>query len=116
HTSTRDRPGFEIDERARRGENKFQLGGNYKVLVNTGLEVTAKRETIDYDPAAQYRGVNLRNELNEVRTSVAIGINQRLTPLTTATLDVNREHTSFTYDPLRDSDRTEARFSLKFDP
>jgi len=116
HTSTRERSGYEIDSRAERAQNAFSAGASFRFLVNTGIEFTARRDTTNYDSAAQFDGVNLHDELNVIGTTMTVGLTQKLTPLTTATLAVSRRQDRFPFNSLRDSNKTETRLSLAFDP
>ena len=116
HTSTRERSGYEIDSRAERAQNAFSAGASFRFLVNTGIEFTARRDTTDYDEASEFDGVNLHNELNVVGTTMTIGLIQKVTPLTTATFAMSRREDRFPFNPLRDSNKTEARLSVAFDP
>jgi hypothetical protein len=116
HANTRERPGYEIDARAERAQNSFSAGAEFRFLVDTGVEFTARRDTTDYNPTATFDSVNLRDELNVVGTTMTLGINRKLTPLTTASVAVSRREDRFTFNPLRDSNKTEARLSLSFDP
>jgi len=116
HTSTRERSGYEIDSRAERAQNAFSAGASFRFLVNTGIEFTARRDTTSYDSAAQFDGVSLHDELNVIGTTMTVGLTQKLTPLTTATLAVSRRQDRFPFNSLRDSNKTETRLSLAFDP
>ena len=116
HTSTRERSGYEIDSRAERAQNAFSAGASFRFLVNTGIEFTARRDTTNYDSVAEFDGVNLHDELNVNGTTMTVGLTQKLTPLTTATFAVSRREDRFPFNPLRDSDKTETRLSVAFDP
>ena len=61
-------------------------------------------------------GVNLHDELNVNGTTMTVGLTQKLTPLTTATFAVSRREDRFPFNPLRDSNKTETRLSVAFDP
>ena len=116
HTNTRERPGYEIDERAQRALNVFTAGVSYPLTPNTGLEFGWRRDTTDYDLGASFNAVNLRDELNVETTGLSLGVRQRITPLTSVTFSVNRQQDRYPFNSLRDSDRTEARLSVAFDP
>jgi len=78
--------------------------------------VRAERRFINFDQAADFLGVNLREELNRTETTVGLTIRHRLTPLTDVTVDVSREQQRFDFDTLRDSDSTAVTAGFKFDP
>ena len=60
--------------------------------------------------------MSLHDELNVIGTTMTVGLTQKLTPLTTATLAVSRRQDRFPFNSLRDSNKTETRLSLAFDP
>ena len=115
HGSTRERPGFEIDERAQRSVNNLSAVVGFGFLTNTSIDFTTTRNTVNYDQAATFKGVNLHDELNVTNTSMAIAVSRKLTPLTTASLNFSRQHDRFPFNPIRDSDSTEAGLAVKFD-
>lgn len=116
HRSTRERPGFEIDERAQRTLNTFTAGTSFRLFLDTGVAFSLKRGTTDYDPTVFFKEINLRDELNLVSSEMSVGITHRLTPLTNATLNFHRITDRFPFNPVRDSQSNEARLSVKFDP
>jgi len=115
HGSTRERPGFEIDERAQRSLNIFTAGTSFRLFLDTGFVLSLKRSTTDYDPTVSFKEINLHDELNVVSSEMTAGITHRLTPLTNATLNFNRIIERFPFNPVRDSESNEARLSVKFD-
>src|SRR4029077_3882431 len=116
HQSTRERPGFEIDERAQRVLHTFTAALSYPLTPNTGIEAGWRRDTTNYDEAAQFNGVNLHDELNVDAMAVSLGLRQRIAHVTSGTLLVNRLEDRHPFNPVRDSNRTEARMSVAFDP
>jgi hypothetical protein len=116
YANTRERPGFEVDARARRTEVDF--GGTIEVraLSKTFIVVHADRQTSDFDRSAEFLGTSLRDQLNRTVTSEALGIRHELTPLTSVILDVAREQDRFEFSPLRNSDSTRIVGGVKLDP
>ena len=114
--NTRERPGFEVDARARR--NELDWGGTVEVraLSKTFVVVRAERQKSDFDPSAEFLGISLRDQLNRTDIEESIGLRHELTPLTSVTLDVTREQDRFDFAPLRDSDSTRVVVGVKFDP
>ena len=115
HSSTRERPGFEIDERAQRSQNSYWAAVGFTVLTSTSLDFTARRDLTHYDEAATFNNVNLHDELSLATTSMVIGLSKKVTPLTTATLSVSRKQDRYPFNPTRDTDVTEAGLAVKFD-
>jgi hypothetical protein len=115
HTSTRERPGFEIDTRARRSQNRYSADVAFTFLTSTSLDFSASRDVNSYDEAATFNNINLHDELSETTTSMAIGLSKKVTPLTTASVTVRRKYDRFPFNPSRDADVTEAGLALRFD-
>jgi Putative beta-barrel porin 2 len=116
YLTSRDRPGFEIDERARRTETAFDGTVEVRALTKTFVGTKARRQRIEYDESASFLGESLRLQLNRTVTQAAVTLRHELTPLTSLTFDVQKEQTRFAFAPLRDSDSTEILGGLKFDP
>jgi len=116
YLTTRDRPGFEIDARARR--TGITVDGNLEIraLSKTFVGIKAKRQKIDYDQATIFLEQNLRVELNRTLTEGGITLRHQLTPLTSLTVDVQKEQARFQFAPLRDADSTQIVAGVKFDP
>src|SRR5262249_52305398 len=103
-TNTRERPGFEVDARARR--NELGYGGTVEVraLSKTFVAVRASRQTSDFDKSAEFLGTNLRDQLNRTVSEEAISLRHELTPLTSLLFEATREQDRFEFSHLRDSD------------
>jgi Putative beta-barrel porin 2 len=114
--STRERQGYEIDERASRTLNNYFADVSLNVLASTALDVRITSAKTAYDPTATFQLVNLADQLNVTSTAVDINLNRKLTPLTTLTVGLNRSQDRFPMNPLRDADRTDATAALRFDP
>jgi hypothetical protein len=113
---TKDRPGFEIDERARRAETTVDGSIEVRALSRTFLGIRAKRRDIAYDESATFLQESLRVQLNRTVTEGAVTFRHELTPLTSFTVDVLREQARFPFAPLRDADSTQIVAGVKFDP
>jgi hypothetical protein len=114
--STRERQGYEIDERAGHTLGNYFAAGSFNFLGSTSLDFRVSSAKTDYDPTATFQRVNLANQLNVTSTAMAINLNRKLTPLTTLTFGLNRSRDRFPLNPLRDADRTDASAALRFDP
>ena len=116
YLTTSDRPGFEIDERARRFETSVDGSVEVRALSRTFVGVKAKRQQIEFDEAATFLDESLRLQLNRTVTEGALTFRHELTPLTSLTVDVQREQARFRFAPLRDADSTQVMAGVKFDP
>jgi hypothetical protein len=114
--SGRDRPGFEIDARAKRRELTMRGAAEVRVLSRTYLGIRANQETVDFDSADAFLGVNLRHELNRTITASLVTLRHQLTPLTSISVDAGRSHDRFEFSTARDADSTTASIEVVFDP
>lgn len=114
--NSRARVNPEIDARARHRDLIYGGGVALKVASRTSLLVNASRSTISYDPDAEFRGVDLRQSLDGRRQSVDAGIAIELTPITTFSTVVAREHQRFSLSPDRDSTSWRVTPSFTFSP
>lgn len=114
--STRERPGFEIDARARRTEVEYDGGVEFLALSKTYLGVAGRRQKTDFDKDVVFLNSNLHDELNRTLTSGAVTIRHELTSLTTLSLEAGVQHDRFPFNPLRNSDSTRVAATVKFDP
>lgn len=115
-TSTRERPGSEIDARAQRVLKNYSAAVSFRFLANTSLDVRESREETAFDENTKFLNVNLHDELNRASTTTMIGISQKLTPLTTLSGGISRQQDRFAFDPLRDSDSTLVTAGVSFSP
>ena len=113
YLNTHDRPGYEIDRRA-----------GTEVGFNGSVEIRALSKTFfmsrpppryQSDQDAQFSNV-LWFDLNRTETTAGLNVRHQLTPLTSLTLDVNREQDRFEFTPVRDSNSTQISGGVKFDP
>jgi len=116
YLDTRDRPGFEIDARSQRQELRYDGAIEFRVSPKTVLSANLSRVDVEFSRDAVFLGTNLHDQLNRTATSRALAVEYALTPLTTVTFDVGRNHDAFIYSPLRDTTSTQARIGVKFDP
>jgi hypothetical protein len=116
YVSTRERPGFEIDQRAQRFETAFRGKAEVRVLSKTFFGVNATREKVEYDSREVFLGSNLQEELGRVVTTAGVTVRQQLTPLTSLTFEGSDEQDRFELSPLRNSDSRAISASVAFDP
>lgn len=116
YVSTRDRPGYEIDERAQRFDTLFRGKVEVRALSKTFFGVNATREKVEFDSHEVFLGSNLQEELGRVVTTVGGTVRQQLTPLTSVTFEGSDEQDRFELSPLRNSDSRSVSASVSFDP
>jgi len=112
---TRDRPGFEVDARARRTEVEYSGTVELHALSKTFVALHGGRRISSFDKGAEFLGSSLRDQLNRTVTDETISLRHELTPLTSLTLDVGREQDRFEFSPVRDSDSTRIVGGVKLD-
>jgi hypothetical protein len=116
YIDTRERPGFEIDSRARRHQTGFDGSVELKVLSRTFVGARASRQRVRYDAGEEFLGTDLRTELNRDVTSESLDIRLALTPLTTLLFSGSKTQDRFQFSKERDADSTLAAIGAKFDP
>jgi hypothetical protein len=113
---TRDRPGFEIDERALRTEREYGVPVEFRLFSRTFLGVRGNWRDVRYDENQEFDGTDLQTELNRTITTYALTVRHELTPLTSLTFDVAREQDRFEFSSQRDADSSLFAGGVKFDP
>lgn len=111
--NTRERPGYEIDARARHYETDFHVGTDLRVASKSTLRFDLRY--LDYRFAGDevFNGQALNEELNRVLKVAELSWRQRLTALTTWVTRVSRETERFEFEEIRNSDSF--RLSSGFD-
>lgn len=112
---TRERPGFEIDERAQRTEKRVDAIVEIRTLSRTFVGLRAAKAKVDFDKGAVFRDGNLSRELNRTAVSYGLTARHQLTPLTDLVFEASRQEERFAVSPLRDSDSSILSIGLKFD-
>jgi hypothetical protein len=101
---TRQRPGYEIDARARHYEADFHAGGDLRVGSKGTVRVDFRH--LDYSFAGDevFNGRPLSEELNRTLRAVEFSWRHRLTALTTWITRASRETERFEFDDFRNAD------------
>lgn len=115
-TSTRARPGFEIDARAQRGETTYSGTAEVRLLSKTFVGATADYLRTNFDQNAVFLGTNLHDGLNRSNIATGLSIRHQLTPLTSLTFGGSRSEDRFEFSPLRNSTSTSVSGGVRFDP
>ena len=114
--STRDRPGFEIDARSQRFETAFDGEVTMRTFSKTHVGARAWHRRVEFDQAAVFRDASLAQELNRRSSGTAFTVRHDLTPLTSVSLEIGRDHERFVSSPFRDSDSTRITGSVNLQP
>ena len=101
YLNTRERPGLEIDERARRVSSRAGTGLQIRLMTKTSLDIDASRSAVAFADSAS---TSLREALNHESDTVNVGVRYALTPLTTLRLRGEAMRDRFEFSPLRDAD------------
>lgn len=113
--STRDRPGYEIDVRARRVEHSLGSGLDWNAGGRTSLTVAIRRNLIAFEADERFDGDWLRQILDRRVEALEVAARRKVTPLTTATVLVSRGRERFVFSPVRDGDSLRVTPGLEFD-
>ena len=101
---TSERPGYEIDSRARRRDKTFGFGSTVRLSAKTSFAVTAKRADYKFDEDQRYQGIDLATQLNRRSDTETFDLRFRLTPLTTFVVRPEGVQDRFDSEPLRNAD------------
>jgi hypothetical protein len=102
--NTRQRPGYEIDVRARQVRETVRAGLIVRVGPMTDFETSVRRQTIEFAGDAVFGGRALNEALNRTLEAVDASWRQRLTVLTTWVVRASGERERFDLSPERNSD------------
>lgn len=116
YAKVRDRPGYEIDLRAGRKEGSYTGAVEGRIMSKTFFGVRGERQTVDFDDAAAFGTVLLRNELNRVTTRGALTLRQQVTSLTSVEFNATRSEDRFEFASQRNSTSTAFGTTITLDP
>jgi hypothetical protein len=102
--NTRERPGYEIDVRARRFENVLTTGVDFRVASKSFLALSGRRQQFDYLGEVEVEGQPLNEALNRTLEAVDLTWRQNLTVLTTWVVRASGERERFEFDERRNGD------------
>ena len=114
--STKERPGFEIDARAPRKEPSYDGSVEIRGFAKSFIGIRGGWTQVRFDESAEYRGVDLQEQLDRTATSAAVTFRHQLTPLTGLTFSVGRSEERFKFATSRDSTMNSYSVGLSFDP
>lgn len=102
--NTRQRPGFEIDARARHYESDFHAGSDVRVMSKGIVRVDLRYLNYSFAGDEVFNGRPLNQELNRTLKAVDVSWRHRLTALTTLIARTSRESERFQFEGVRNSD------------
>ena len=114
--NARERPGYEIDARARRRENTLTLGTDVRAGAKSSVGLALWRTKIRFDANEIFLGTYLSDVLNRTDDGVRLSLRRKLTPLTTFVIDAEAQRNRFDLSPARNSDSVRIMPGLSFDP
>jgi hypothetical protein len=114
--NSRQRPGYEIDTRARREETAVTLGSRIRLLGQTWLDVSAHRSRVAFDADATFFGTSLRDVLNRDVERASAAVRYPMTPYTTIVMLADAQRDRFQLSPDRDSNSLRILPGVEFDP
>jgi hypothetical protein len=112
---TRDRPGFEIDVRARRTESTVAAGADVEVGSRLSTGIAVRRGRHEYSAHETFQGAYLRELLNRDFESIELVVRHKATPLTTLVLLGESRRERFDESPVRDVDSVRIMPGVEFD-
>ena len=116
YANTRQRPGFEIDSRARATTNMAMFGSDVRMAGRSLLTLSAARTTTAFDAKETFLGSDLALALNRHSDSEVLQFHYALTPLTTFVTTVEAVQDRFEHDRLRNADSISVRPGFEFKP
>ena len=116
YANVRQRPGFEIDSRARASTNVAALGTELRLSGKTKLILRGARTTIAFDEKETFFGSELAAALNQHSDAEVLQLRYSLTPLTTLVVNTEAVQDRFERDHLRNADSISFRPGFEFKP
>ncbi|MFA5908979.1 MAG: outer membrane beta-barrel protein [Vicinamibacterales bacterium] len=112
--NTKQRPGHEIDVRARHYETDLKFGSDVMFMSKSSARLEFRKLDYKFAGDAVFDGRPLNQGLNRTLKAVDLGWRQRLTALTTWVTRVSRESERFEFEDARNSDsfRVSSGFEL----
>ena len=102
--NTKQRPGYEIDVRARRYETEFHVGTDVRFMSKTTARIDFRHLDYRFAGDAIFAGRPLSQDLNRNLKAIDVSWRQRLTALTMWITQVARESERFEFEQARNSD------------
>jgi hypothetical protein len=104
YTSTRQRPGYEIDVRAERTLGEARAGADLRLGPRTLLTIAGGWQQYRFASEEQFLGTQLSEALDNDSRRAEVTIARQLTPLTSFIVTTEQRQDRFLYSPVRDTD------------
>lgn len=101
---TKNRPGYEIDARARHYEADYHTGVDLRAGSKSVVRLDFRHLDYSFDGDEVFNGRPLNEELNRTQRALELSWRQRLTALTTWIIRTSRETERFEFDQFRNAD------------
>jgi len=116
YVNTRDRPGFEIDSRARSATNTVTFGTDLRLSGKTTFVFSGSRTTTAFDQHETFLGAALAHALNRRSDIERLQFRYALTPLTTLVVNNDAIQDRFDFEPARNADSIRIMPGFEFKP
>jgi opacity protein-like surface antigen len=116
YTNTRQRPGYEIDARAKRTLSEGRAGLDLRLGGRTTATLAAGRKQYRFGADDEFLGTGLSEALDNDSDAFELTLARQLTPLTALVVTAEQRRDRFLYSSLRDSDATKVVTGFDFKP
>ena len=113
---TRERAGYEIDNRVLREETAISGGVDLKLTGITSLVASFDRTTYNYGDDEVFLGTALGNQLDHTAEVAGADVRYAVTPFTTVSIDLEFQRDRFDTSALRDADSVRVMPGVQFSP
>jgi hypothetical protein len=116
YVNTRQRPGFEIDARARAATDHAKVGAELRASGKTTFVVSGERSNIAFDERETFLGAALAQALNRRTDTGQVQFRYSLTPLTTFVVTNEITQDRFTFAQTKNADGVRVMPGFEFKP
>ncbi len=116
YINTRNRPGYEIDSRARAKTTVAGAGADLRVSGKTRITASGQASTIAFDERETFLGASLARLLNEQVQTGSLALRYNLTPLTTFVVKADGIRDRFEFETSRNADSVRLMPGFEFKP
>jgi Putative beta-barrel porin 2 len=110
----RERPGYEIDKRARRAEGALSAGADVRLGPKSSAGFAAWRRRLRFSSDDLFQGTSLQESLNRTESGERLVLRYKVTPLTTLLVLTETQRDRFEFSPLRDSNSVRVMPGVEF--